>query len=354
MALKKFYNKALFYKEFKSSLSFIGILWLSLFMEFTNHFIRETQNLKTLSKDLISMGTYNSIEFTENISNTLSSLSNNSGMFYSICSLIIISFWIVGKERQNNRNEMLSTMPFSREEIIGTKWILVFISIIIAMFLNLAIILWNCSVNSNIYSIIPNIYNLLLYWIISKTLLYIFIFTFIMFVSSICGRFFTGGLLGSIFLIVPFYLTVTIPPFIGYFAVINGTRLISEATIANLENFVLRIYALFNFYTYDNNLVKYFNTLSLLSIIGIIIFLSLLFISFKNNSFEKINELCMFKSFEYILKIGVSVCFTLLITTIAVDTNAHTIEDAYIAAPTAFITLIVTYILTNKIIKYFK
>jgi ABC-type uncharacterized transport system permease subunit len=85
----------------------------------------------------------------------------------------------------------------------------------------------------------------------------------------------------------------------------------------------------------------------------------LLMLSYKNNKIEKIGEISMFKSFEHILKIGVSICFALLISVLLVESivnynDPNHIEEAYLAFPSAIITSIAAYYVTQRIIKHFK
>lgn len=365
MDLKKFYNKALFYKEFRSSLGFIGIMWLALFYEFSIKFSfltnRTKGNIQYYIKKSIAIPNN---DIMENIFWGIRELLEGFNLVFSIGAIILISFWIVGKERQNKRNEMLATMPFSRNEIIGTKWLLVIIALLIPMVINFILVLLNYSLNTDIYSYYPNMINFILSWFLAKALLYMFIITFIMFISSICGRFFVGGILGSIFLMVPLYLSGVIPVFIEFFCIINDKVVISENAMFQIRLFSERVMYLFNINIFhsDRMDISYFlnplRNMSIFSIIAALVSLVLLFISFNNNKFEKLNEICMFKSFEYILKIGVATCFALLFAVIFGSSFSYNtinpIEDAYVAGPVAIITFIVAYLITDKIIKYFK
>jgi hypothetical protein len=67
----------------------------------------------------------------------------------------------------------------------------------------------------------------------------------------------------------------------------------------------------------------------------------------------------MFKSFEHILKIGVSICFSLLIPVLLVESmvnynDPNHIEQTYLAFPAALVTFVVAYYVTHKIVKHFK
>jgi ABC-type transport system involved in multi-copper enzyme maturation permease subunit len=358
MALKKFYNKALLYKELKSSVAFIGIVWIALFMEFSYGFMNTTKNLIWQKDSLVKNGEYSSLSMTDQINWSLSNLTNSSYIFFSILSIILISSWIIGKERQNKKSEMLSTMPFSALEIVSSKWIIVISSILVGMLINLSLVLLNCSNSSEIYIYYPKIFDFIYFWILSKTLLYIFIATFIMFVSSLCGRLFTGGILGGIFLLVPFYLLGIVPVFLKCFETINGTTIISKSFMSNLEETFYNISNLGIDYDSFNFIAK-FKIIIYLSIIFIIIFMILLMLSYKNNKIEKIGEISMFKSFEHILKIGVSICFSLLIPVLLVESmvnynDPNHIEQTYLAFPAALVTFVVAYYVTHKIVKHFK
>lgn len=349
MDLKTFFNKALFYKEIKSLWSLIIVLWLLLFREFSLSFITLTNNLTAF------LETKANVQTTANFfHDSIYNLINNGSSFFTLLIIIIISFWVIGKERQNKNNEFLATMPFFREEIIGTKWITITLSIIIPMIINLIIVMLIFSSNRATYSNFQEMQQFLFYWVFVKSLMLIFVSTFIMFVQSISGRVFVGGLLGSIFLLVPIYLAAAIPAFLKYFSVINNRRIIPVNITNNLDHLSLRIGKFFTFFPYDEDIFYAFEGKTLFFVLGIIIFLALLILTFLNNKLEKTDQICMFKPFEYILKIGVSVCFALLVTPIFVETNPHTIEDAYIASPVALTTLILFYFITHKIIKYFK
>lgn len=349
MVLRIFFNKALFYKEIKSLWSLIIVMWLLLFKEFSLSFITFTNNLTVFLQNEHKIQ-----PITDYLNISMDTLINNGSIFFTLLIIISISFWIIGQDRQNKNNEFLATMPFSREEIIGTKWFTVTISIIIPMIINFIIIMLVYSSNKTIYSNFLEMHKFLLYWIFTKTLMLIFISTFVMFVQSISGRVFVGGLLSSIFLLVPLFLSASIPTFLKYFSVINNKTIIPTTTLAILESHSYKIGNFLIFTTNSENILDAFENKILLISIGIIILLLFLLLAFSNNKLEKTDQVCMFLAFEYILKIGVSICFALLITPIAVETNSHTIEDVYIAGPTALITLVVAYFITHKIIKYFK
>ncbi len=307
MKLGKYFNKALFYKEIKTSLLplvFGGIFIIYFFsFRFINMINKYEANPEGYCFEYLVDGYY---------------LDSNGGGFVLVVLAIIYTTWIIGKDRLNRRQELISTMPFTRTQILISKittilGALVIPTVIADLIMNLYLIINK----GNIYQVNKVFYQYNI-WMLLCILVSIFTVTFISFIQYLCGKAYIGGLLGSIFLIVPMGLSTTLGLYAEYLFRAIGRNGFLDGFNQILYEFGLKISPVFYIfdYAYMDDYTPVFTgteraiTLVILSIV----FFALSVYVYNKWDFERLGQISMFKSFEFILKLGISFCFMIVLT----------------------------------------
>lgn len=119
--------------------------------------------------------------------------------FYAYVSIVLIIFiiFIMGfTENLNSQQELINAMPYSRKEIITSKWLGAVICFIVPLIINFIVLNIMYFANYNKMKIYNN-YTDFLVWMILSIFTYIFVITFVMFVdlffgNKMVGAFFSG------------------------------------------------------------------------------------------------------------------------------------------------------------------
>lgn len=309
--MKRYLNRALLYKEWKS-VKWLSIMFLfQIILQLIVPFINNVQYLKeSINRGENSYSQYEYF-FSSFFSNTKGEIE------LTVITLVIIGTFMVGMDIMGRRYDTIGSMPFKREEIIVAKWIVAALTTIIPIFLSFVIIKIMYLCNKDILS--PYIRgNLIEQWALINSLTYLFIISFIMFIQTLLGKNILGGIIGSIFLVLPLGLGVLIRGFTEIMT--YNSNVFTRDGYNNFINEMDRFFSNISLGFYSNgyivsNLSIYKRELILA--ISIIITLALMIYSFKNLPFERIGYVVIYRPLELVLKIGVSVCFGLVGGTIA-------------------------------------
>lgn len=124
--------------------------------------------------------------------------------FYSYVSIILIVFvvFIIGFRRNlNNQQEIISTMPYSRKEIIISKWVESIICFMIPLAINFIALTVMYFANYNKMKIYNN-YKDFFMWMVLSIFTYIFAITFVIFVDLLFGNKLVGALFNGMVLFI--------------------------------------------------------------------------------------------------------------------------------------------------------
>ncbi|WP_461206538.1 ABC transporter permease [Clostridium sp. DL1XJH146] len=311
--MRKYFNKALVYKEIKTSLLplIFGGIFIIYFFSF--RFISMINNYES-SSDRYFYDYFFYTDFT----------NENGGAFVLIVLAIVYSTWIIGKDRLNRRQELISTMPFTRTQILISKISTTLAGVIIPSIISIIIMNLYLILNKGMIPKNSEVFYNYNRWMLLCVLVGVFTVTFISFIQYLCGKAYIGGLLGSIFLIVPMGLSATLWIYIDYFfRSIDRTGVLHENNFwSKLDSIIMEFAMKISpiFYSFDYTYMDVYTpiftgtaraiTLSILSLI----FIALSIYVYNKWDFERIGQISMFKSFEAILKFGVSFCFMIVLT----------------------------------------
>ncbi|MFA9397178.1 MAG: ABC-2 transporter permease [Clostridiaceae bacterium] len=321
----KFFNKAIFYKEFKIAKWFLLVLTGEVLIFSILPFINTIQSIR----DSIERGNYEQFNFNWNFSYSFNEF-NEHRIFFSIIIIILASL-IIGMDYSNRKYEFLTTLPFKRQEIIITKYITAIIVVVIPIIIEFITTLSLFNSNKDIlYSYIS--YNILIKWFILNILVYIFILTFTMVIQLLCGKNLIGGILGSIFLVIPLGFSSLLNELIKILNYKAYTNQVTWTTnlyykIDNLSFKLSPAAYNMNFFKYKNDdyynlydqLILKFPTRIIILIIVIAIGIYILYILFNKFPIERSGYILIYKPTEYILEIGISLCTGLLVGIIVAE-----------------------------------
>lgn len=221
--------------------------------------------------------------------------------YVSIILIIFVVFIIGFRQNLNNQQEIIGAMPYSRKEIIISKWlesIICFMAPLVINFIALSIMYFTNYNKMKIY----NNYTDFLIWMVLGIFTYMFVITFVIFVDL----FFGNKLAGAFF---------------------NGMVLFIWSTGRGILAEYLNIYGINIGYESSNNgiyLLPYYNIFYgedyIYKILILIIFTILFFkLMVKLNDIENIENaqnISVYPKFSLVLKLFTSVVFTIIISDI--------------------------------------
>lgn len=304
--MKNYLNKALFYREWKNMMSLSLLFLIQTYLLVMMPFINTVQNVQ----EAISQGVaYNSsyVHFFGDF------FINGPSQALALGSMILIGTFAIGIDIMGRKYDSLNSMPFKREEIIKTKWIIAALTAIIPMVLSFIVMRIVYSGNKDI---LKGYFDgtMIFQWFLISTLTYLFVVTFIMLIQSLSGKNILGGIVGSIFLILPMGLTIL---FDGVFSVLSlNPNILSQENYHSIREKLEVIgvngsLGLYNLELSDNYALSIYEKCAVLAV-AIIILVALLIYSFKKIPLERNGYVVIFKPLEMIFKMGVSVCFGIL------------------------------------------
>lgn len=304
--MKNYLNKALFYREWKNMMPLSLMFLFQTFLLVIMPFINTVQNIQ----EAISKGIYNDsykyffYDFF---------ISGGPAQAMALGTSILIGTFIIGIDIMGRKYDLLNSMPFKREEIIITKWIIAALTAIIPMVLSFIVMSVVYSGNKDILKDYMD-GNMIFQWFLINTLAYLFIVTFIMLIQSLSGKNILGGVVGSIFLILPMGLTILID---GFFSVLAlNPNILSQEHYFNIMKKVEAIginssLGIYNLNLSDEYMFSIYGKSAVLAIAILVLFILLIY-SFKKIPLERNGYIVIFRPLEMIFKVGVSVCFGLL------------------------------------------
>lgn len=337
--MRKFLNKSLLYKEWKSC------KWFMFTFALIDIFFIMVINTGTAR---IRNNGITSLKASDIVVNNYSSL-----WIMIFIPLVICAAILVGDEFSGKKYEIFSAMPFTREEIVINKWFMGIMTFLIPLLISYLMLVINFSLNKDILAGVLS-YTMIFKWLIFNALEYSFVFTFIMLIEFLTGKNILGGIIGTIFLFLPIglcmLLTMSTQFISNYVKVDYLERIAARATLV-LYNV--------DIFKEDNSFPSLWIRIIIL-IAAIVICLLLSIYAFKKYSLENIGFIVAFNKLEVIFKIGVSICFGLLFSSIYngfLTDKANNVDAAQVHMYMAFtitialIGCLVTYFTVNKIIE---
>lgn|GEM_PF-3904745 len=227
--------------------------------------------------------------------------------FYSFISIILIIFivFIIGfRQNLNNQQEIMSTMPYTRKEIIISKWLESIICFMVPLVINFIVL--NIMYFTN-YNKIKNYNNYVDFfmWMVLGIFTYIFVITFVTFVDM----FFGNKLVGAFFSGMILFIWATGRELLAEYMYIYGINI-------GYDNPKNRIYLLPYYNVFYGEDVIY-------KILILIIFTILIFkLMVRFNALENIENaqnVSIYPKFSFVLKLFASVVLTIGISSIVGD-----------------------------------
>lgn len=299
------FNKNLFNKDFKMIkpiVIFIAIIiFFSTTLPVTTSYNQYKERLEFYKEDGIEFNEKEEMQWEINDVQYILDLDVTREIYIviSILAPIVMAIILFGEEKRRKTFEVLSTMPFTRYEIFFNKLLVSLVAIILPFVINSLIMLLALGLSSNLrmfYSARD-----VLLWCIKIIYQQMPVLGFSFLFGALTGTTIAQFILTGIFLVFP----------IGFFTLISdnldywGLKLSSAPGVVS-EKFVN--YSILGVFDSPYHGAKYYIYYIVLSII--LIFLSK--ILFDKNKVERSGETLEFENIETFFKVGVSICFALL------------------------------------------
>ncbi|WP_416197514.1 MAG: ABC-2 family transporter protein [Sporanaerobacter sp.] len=297
------FNKNLFKKDFKMIkpiVIFIAIIiFFSATLPVTTSYNQYKERLESYKKDGIEFNEKELLQWR--IYDVHYSLEATREIYIVISILvpIVMAIILFGEEKRRKTFEVLSTMPFTRYEIFFNKLLVSLVAIILPFVINSLIMLLALGLSSNL-RIFYSARDVLL-WCIKIIYHQMPVLGFSFLFGVLTGTTIAQFILTGIFLVFP----------IGFFTLISynldywGLKFRSAPGVVS-EKFVN--YSILGVFDSPYHGAKYYIYYIILSII--LLFLSK--ILFDKNKLERSGETLEFENIETFFKVGVSICFSLL------------------------------------------
>ncbi|KNY29248.1 ABC transporter permease [Pseudobacteroides cellulosolvens] len=279
-------NKALLYKDWKYGKWFFPILTLELFILFGANLIY-----------LLDIGQPKIKIYLDQLPTHIVTL------FIITVTLIFMSSILFRFERKTSTYTFASSLPFKREEIITSKWMVGIYNIILSYFLvysimNIQLILNFCW---------DKYFADITIWFIAYTSLSILIFSFIMFIQSMNGSILSGSILVIIFGAFPFTLVFLIANcYNNYSTSLFLSNLLGSKISPNFDFMMLNIYRAYSLIRdWSGGLLGIQFAIMALSIVLIMIsyvFFRLSRVMFVKNHFERVGKITVVPKFERFIR----------------------------------------------------
>ncbi|MDI6711036.1 MAG: ABC transporter permease subunit [Thermoanaerobacterales bacterium] len=223
----------------------------------------------------------------------------------SVLFVIALAAVMVGQERDRKTFDLLLAMPYSRREVIYNKFLFGFGLLLAVFVLNALIMTVLIAVNPGIVPFDPaRVWE----WALRNVLVLGFVFAFTMFISSMSGTTLGNGLLALIFLFFPVGITALIAFNMDAVFHLYTNELVNLLWEIG-QRLTVPAYILGIGYYEDDNLMYVYG----LVILATWVLYKLTQYLFARNQMENNGEVLMFGRMEGFFKLGVAVCFALLI-----------------------------------------
>lgn len=357
--MKKFLNRALIYKEWKNVAWFVLLCTVMLaFIKYSDvgDVVCTAKNMSSLDDYFVY---YNKMIYEQ--SYTIALL---------IFGEIILSFLIFGLDKRKNYYK-LSSMPFTRKEIINSKVFISIISLFTIFTVSLIVLIVEYFYN---YEILSRIFvvSMLFKWYGINLLTSISTVIFLGIIQNVTGNAIVGSILGGLSLAVPygvsniFYYIRKTCWYVSEFSRYNRLKDIEW----NVQmNWFEKVVKNMSFSTYNttnyNGLVNSpsldnlgYTVSMIILVAAIILFYVLLVYSFQNSPFDKMDHVFLFSPVEYIFKIAFPICCGLIIVCFTMADTAFKVNYTWYFCSLLILEFIVSTAAisgtTNKIINAYK
>ncbi len=258
--------------------------------------------------------------------------------FYACISIILIIFitFVIGfQENLNNQQELISTMPYSRKEIIISKWLVTVICFMIPLIINFIVLNIMYFLNYNKMSIYNN-YAEFLMWMILSIFTYIFVITFVVFVDLFFGNKIVGAFFNGLVLLMWAVGKELVAEFLSIYYINIGFRGSKD------EIYLLPYYNVFHGY---NSIYKI-----LILILFTILFFKLMIKIHDLEPIESVGNISIYPKVSSVFRIFVSVTFTLVV----IDTVSESFlgkNNSIVITIFTIACFIVLYLVIGKFVK---
>lgn len=344
MLMKRFFNRALFFKEWKavkwvSILLFIEILYYKSMVIIENiDYIKNIQKISPNRDREEALITLFNNDFIRNFDNFVLIL---------VVTMVFLAIILMKHERAAHEHMLVASMPFTRKEIIGTKWISGALGVILPFAIHY--ILLNLIRVSN-YSLIGSYmeFSTILKWLLLYLLTALSVFTFSLFVQTVMGGYIYGGIVGLILLYTPAGLS----NLIAFYLQVMGVSMKYLKNIYHIGN-RMSVFSYISDYGWLDHKIIYhnFGLNTAILLVSIIVFLLLSFYTYRRNLLENIGNLILFKPLEPFFKVGFSICFALTAALIIPRLIRIEIGVRSQLIALGIVNLIFGYFIANKIIR---
>ncbi|URZ18434.1 hypothetical protein [Clostridium felsineum] len=216
--------------------------------------------------------------------------------------VIFVVFLVMMSDYLNGGYEVLSSMPYTRKQIIISKWIMAEISIIVPLIINYCVIIVMYFINYNIVNAF-NILGTLFQWMILSLCVYIFTTTFVMFIQSLHGNNIVGAITNAFILVC---------------LQIGGGLLESFFQVYGLKIYIRDGIYMLPFF--NDMSIDYSVYLKIFVLIAFsIVFLCLMTLSFRKIPLEKRYNFIFYKSFRYLLRVCLVIMSTMFVVCLIFD-----------------------------------
>lgn len=259
--------------------------------------------------------------------------------FYAYISILLIIFitFVMGfAENLNNRQELISTMPYSKKKIIISKWLGIVICFMIPLIINFIALNIMYFVNYNKMRIYNN-YTEFLMWMILSIFTYIFVITFVIFVDLFFGNKTAGAFFNGLVLL----MWVIGKELVAVFLSIYHINIVFSRPMDELYSLPY-----YNTVNEHNPIYKIF-----ILILFTILFFKLIVKIHDLAPIENIGDISIYPKISSVFRIFVSVTFTLLTTDIVSESfwgkNSSIVITIFTIA-----CFIILYSAIRKLVKY--
>ncbi len=333
--MTRFWSKALFYKEKKTAAGVIGAFTAVLIMLKVYPQISYLNNAKeTGSTDKLISVWYHWFEKTL--------LGDYETVVpFVLLGIVFLVVALFGHDRQDSTGDLFGSLPFSKRQIITTKW-LTGALIIIVPFLVVFIALSLFYGTNSHWIITP--YSSIPLWTLLNLAMALTVFSFLFMVQTLMGNNTFGGIVGAICIVTPWYILMSGAQTLGKFLngyqspVVQAMEKLASRTIIwqvlepGITSGSLMATPVRYYYYYPDFALRLG---ILLAMIGLFFWVSLK--AYQANPLEKNGELLMFSFLEPVLIWGFAICLGLFFPNIfgwRYETN-NLIFTAYITLGTA-------------------
>lgn len=314
--MKKFINKALFYKEW------INVRWITALTILILLYFKLFGVISELNMNKMFMKEQGRVWTNRWFNNGL--FINDKYYVVMIFVVMILAIILFIGEKTSETQGFTVSMPFTRKEIILNKWLVGVFSIIISFVVTfIALSLFYAA---NLYYIDTNLnpYLDIVKWLFMDMTFYCSIFTFIMFVQTVMGNSIVSSIVGAIILLVPIFVISII------------REIVYQSTKVQYDDHIMIVFnkleAWLNPYNYNSTQQQwyniehnnnkdmyrtfYYNNYELKLLILIVLtglFLYLAYAFYKKRDLEYNLRLLAFNNLESVFIFGFSICVGLLL-----------------------------------------